>query len=882
MCCVTNSRPAALSREAGLKAASGTTGGRRQAASTPAWRWGLASWGRSPDPKPVATGIGDLLKQLAREGEPVAEGVDPNTGMRAGDKREPAGAGIFDAASKPDAKRARGSEGGEGAPSGWPVPIAAPELGGVVAGAAAGRASTEEEAQMETAQAQGAEGGPSAASGAQKLAEGASEIAAAAGAAVAVAVSAAAGAVADVAMAVPGMPAAVEGAGDVAAGVKIAAGGVGKMGHGVAETAGATVDAVGTAAAKAVDAAKAVAITADELAEATGVKAAAAATADVATRMAAATADVAAPLASAAASKAADVGSVAASKAADVGSAAAGKAAELVTAANDAVAAQAAELAAAAQNKAGDLAAAAQEKAAELAAAAQEKAAELAAAAQEKASTAAAAAGEQAAAAAEAAGQQAGELASQAGSKAADLATQAKDKAAATAADLGAQAKEAAASTAAAAGQQLRQAGTAAAEGAGAAVAAAREAATKAANKATQKALLAAGEAVEAAGTKLKGAAPAGGGTLAAEDSARELEGGEAAAASMAQEQAAAADMGAPVVQLGANCVARIEQLCTPLDATSAMSNQQAAVDHEALKTDPLTLSAWVLAQQHAQPRTRPARGRLTMLINSIAVGCKFVANSVRKAGLAGMMGMAGSSNVQGEDQKKLDIIANEVFKNVLKRSGQCCVLVTEEEDDPIFIEEGFRGDYVVVFDPLDGSSNIDCGVSVGTIFGIYRVYPDSTGSLDDVMRAGKEMVAAGYCMYGSMSYMMITLGNGTSGFTLDPALGEYVITHPKVQVPEKGKIYSINEGNSNNWDLATKKYVTECKEKGYSLRYVGSMVADVHRTLLYGGIFMYPADKKSPKARRPSVDVLSFPIYLGSRLEVERIEQLYKECAGQ
>ncbi|KAI3425124.1 hypothetical protein D9Q98_008896 [Chlorella vulgaris] len=342
------------------------------------------------------------------------------------------------------------------------------------------------------------------------------------------------------------------------------------------------------------------------------------------------------------------------------------------------------------------------------------------------------------------------------------------------------------------------------------------------------------------------------------------------------------------------------------------MSSVQVA---EVSETDPLTLSAWILTQQH---KSVGARGRLTVLLNAIGVGCKFVSSAVRRAGLAGMMGMAGSSNVQGEDQKKLDLVANEVFKNSLRRSGQCCILVTEEEDEPIFIEEPFRGDYAVVFDPLDGSSNIDCGVSVGTIFGIYKAKNPGSGkyTLEDVMRPGTEMVAAGYCMYGSMSYMMITTGKGVAGFTLDPTLGEFVITHPNVQVPTRGPIYSINEGNAINWDVATKRYVDECKAgthnngKPYSLRYVGSMVADVHRTLLYGGIFMYPADKKNTKGKlrvlyecfpmamlveqaggkattgtKRSLETMPdsihdrAPIYLGSKEEVELIEQFKKEA---
>jgi fructose-1,6-bisphosphatase I len=273
------------------------------------------------------------------------------------------------------------------------------------------------------------------------------------------------------------------------------------------------------------------------------------------------------------------------------------------------------------------------------------------------------------------------------------------------------------------------------------------------------------------------------------------------------------------------------------------------------------------------------------------------------------VLGKAGSENVQGEDQKKLDVVANEVFKNVLRKSGQCAVLVTEEEEEAIIMEDKHRGDYCVVFDPLDGSSNIECGVSIGTIFGIYKVNPGSKGDLSDVTRPGIDMVAAGYCMYGSMTYLMLTTGDGVAGFTLDDFLGEFVLTHPNVKVPEYGSIYSINEGNAAHWDVATKSYVDEQKASGKSsLRYVGSMVADVHRTLLYGGIFMYPADKKNAKGKlrmlyecypmamlmeqagglaidengtrimeKPPVGGIHdrSPIYLGSRHNIERLIEL-------
>eukprot|EP00126_Sphaerothecum_destruens_P006856 Sdes_comp19558_c0_seq6m11216 len=216
--------------------------------------------------------------------------------------------------------------------------------------------------------------------------------------------------------------------------------------------------------------------------------------------------------------------------------------------------------------------------------------------------------------------------------------------------------------------------------------------------------------------------------------------------------------------------------------------------------------------------------------------------------------GLAGGTNKTGDEQKKLDVLANEVFINALKSSGKVSVMVSEENEDAILVEPALRGPYCAVFDPLDGSSNIDCGVSIGTIFGIYRVKENSEGKVSDVLRPGKEMVAAGYCMYGSSCCLVLCLGHEVHGYTLDPTIGEFILTHDNIKIPPRGKTYSINEGNSLYWDAATKEYVESKKfpKKGnpYSARYIGSMVADVHRTLLYGGIFMYPADSKSPKGK--------------------------------
>ncbi|PON69447.1 Fructose-1,6-bisphosphatase [Parasponia andersonii] len=269
-------------------------------------------------------------------------------------------------------------------------------------------------------------------------------------------------------------------------------------------------------------------------------------------------------------------------------------------------------------------------------------------------------------------------------------------------------------------------------------------------------------------------------------------------------------------------------------------------------RTDLMTITRHVLNEQSKHPE---ARGDFTILINHIVLGCKYVCSAVNKAGLAKLIGLTGNSNVQGEEQKKLDVLSNEVFLKALVSSGRTCILVSEENEEPILVEPSKRGRYIVVFDPLDGSSNIDCGVSIGTIFGIYTVKDQENPTLEDVLRPGETMVAAGYCMYGSSCMLVLSTGSGVNGFTLDPSLGEFILTHPNIKIPKAGKIYSVNEGNASNWDEPTAKYVENCKfprdgSSPKSLRYIGSMVADIHRTLLYGGIFMYPADKKSPNGK--------------------------------
>ncbi|KAL7421754.1 Fructose-1,6-bisphosphatase [Cryptotrichosporon argae] len=275
------------------------------------------------------------------------------------------------------------------------------------------------------------------------------------------------------------------------------------------------------------------------------------------------------------------------------------------------------------------------------------------------------------------------------------------------------------------------------------------------------------------------------------------------------------------------------------------MSAPQAELEPPA--TDLITLTRHILSRQQALGEG--ATGDLTLLLVGIQVTSKYIASNVRKARLINLVGLAGAENVQGEDQKKLDVLSNDIMVNALRASGKVAVMVSEEIDEAILVK-GSKGTYCVVFDPLDGSSNIDAGVNVGTIFGVYKVREGSSGSVDDVLRPGSEMVAAGYTMYGSSCNLILTTGQGVDGFTLDESLGEFILTHPDIQIPARGKIYSFNEGNASHFYPPVTDYLHSIKfpanNKPYSARYIGSMVADVHRTLLYGGIFGYPDDKKS------------------------------------
>ncbi|KAJ1637874.1 cytosolic fructose-1,6-bisphosphatase [Pavlovales sp. CCMP2436] len=255
------------------------------------------------------------------------------------------------------------------------------------------------------------------------------------------------------------------------------------------------------------------------------------------------------------------------------------------------------------------------------------------------------------------------------------------------------------------------------------------------------------------------------------------------------------------------------------------------------------TLSRFVMANTADQ--------ELTILMNAIAVACKATARACRKAGIANLFGMAGEQNSSGDDQKKLDVLSNDIFVNSLVNCHACAVLVSEENEEPIIVPAAMQGKYCVAFDPLDGSSNIDCNVSTGTIFGVYEKTIPGPGTVADILRKGQDLVVAGYCMYGAATELVICFqGRGVHRFALDPSIGEFIHTHANVKFPVDGgkKIYSCNEGNANLWDESCKEAVDFFKsgDKPYAMRYVGSMVSDVHRTLLYGGIFIYPADKKS------------------------------------
>ena len=270
-----------------------------------------------------------------------------------------------------------------------------------------------------------------------------------------------------------------------------------------------------------------------------------------------------------------------------------------------------------------------------------------------------------------------------------------------------------------------------------------------------------------------------------------------------------------------------------------------------------ITLNEFIIHQQAEFPE---ATGNFSCLLHHIGIAAKKVNREVNKAGLVDILGRSGCENVQGEEQQKLDVYANEAFMEELQASGECCGIASEENEDVTTFHEGLcrNAKYIVCMDPLDGSSNIDVNVSVGTIFSIYRRKSPigEAAVLDDFLQKGSEMVAAGYIIYGSSTMLVYTVGRGVNGFTLDPSLGEFCLSHPNIKTPASGKIYSINEGKYEKFPVGIKKYIKYCQEKDaktnrpYTSRYIGSLVADFHRNMLKGGVFMYPSTDSHPNGK--------------------------------
>jgi fructose-1,6-bisphosphatase I len=274
-------------------------------------------------------------------------------------------------------------------------------------------------------------------------------------------------------------------------------------------------------------------------------------------------------------------------------------------------------------------------------------------------------------------------------------------------------------------------------------------------------------------------------------------------------------------------------------------------------KSRVVTLGQFIIERQAEYPQSK---GELSRLLRDIGIAAKIVNREVNKAGLVDILGEAGMTNVQGESQKKLDVFADEQFMAALSAGGECCAIASEEQDKivPINTPISQNAKYVVAFDPLDGSSNIDVNVSIGTIFSIYKRSSQGpgAGNTEDFLQQGLKHVAAGYIIYGSSTMLVYTTGNGVNGFTLDPSIGEFCLSHPDMKIPATGNIYSLNQGNFVHFPLGVKEYVKWCQQddkatkRPYSTRYIGSLVADFHRNLIKGGIFIYPSTAGAPNGK--------------------------------
>jgi fructose-1,6-bisphosphatase I len=275
-----------------------------------------------------------------------------------------------------------------------------------------------------------------------------------------------------------------------------------------------------------------------------------------------------------------------------------------------------------------------------------------------------------------------------------------------------------------------------------------------------------------------------------------------------------------------------------------------------------MTETPLMTVQQHIleeQRRNHPqASGEFSWLLSGITLATKIIADRVRRAGLTDILGSTGHQNVQGETVQKLDVLANHALLHCLGNRGNVAIMASEEDEEPIVVpRDREQGRYVVVFDPLDGSSNIDVNVSVGTIFAVFRREPDPSGVRDplaDVLQPGLCQLAAGYVVYGSSTMLVYTAGNGVAGFTLDPSIGAYVISHPQITMPAHGSLYSVNEANADSFPEGYRRFLAHLRSgatgRTYSSRYIGSLVADFHRTLLKGGVFLYPPTRHYPEGK--------------------------------
>jgi fructose-1,6-bisphosphatase I len=284
-----------------------------------------------------------------------------------------------------------------------------------------------------------------------------------------------------------------------------------------------------------------------------------------------------------------------------------------------------------------------------------------------------------------------------------------------------------------------------------------------------------------------------------------------------------------------------------------------------------VTIERHILEQQQYRPE---ATGALTQVLYDIATAAKVITREVRRAGLADILGDDGSTNSSGDEVKKLDVFADKAIFRMVDHTGRVCVMASEEKEEIIHISDQFASEnanYVLLFDPLDGSSNIDSNASIGTIFSIHkRISSGRHGTLADCLQVGSKQVAAGYVIYGSSTMMVYTTGMGVHGFTLDPSIGEFLLSHENIKIPARGSIYSVNERDTLDWDGNLQRYIGWLKQKDEATnrprtsRYIGSMIADVHRTLVKGGIFMYPGTKKSPQGKLRllyEVDPLAFMV---------------------